>query len=153
MLTGAAGGLAADLSTGGLTLGAGLLIGAIVGALGAGGAAKAYNVLQGQEDGRVRWSTDFVAQRVRAALLLYLAVAHYGRGRGDWVQGEAPAHWAARVEETARAHAVTLDEAGRIAADGAEAGIVSARLEPLLGAMARDLLVGLYPEARRVFSS
>ena len=32
------------------------------------------------------WSADFLAQRVRAALLLYLAVAHFGRGRGDPVR-------------------------------------------------------------------
>ena len=30
---------------------------------------------------------------VEAALLRYLAVAHFGRGRGDWAEGEAPAHW------------------------------------------------------------
>jgi hypothetical protein len=41
VLTGAAGGLMADLSTGGLSLGAGMVIGAIVGALGGGGAARA----------------------------------------------------------------------------------------------------------------
>src|SRR4029077_3644490 len=69
MLTGAAGGLAADLSAGGVTLGAGMIIGAIVGALGAGGAAKAYNILQGQEDGRVRWSSEFAAQRAAALLM------------------------------------------------------------------------------------
>ena len=136
MLTGAAGGLAADLSTGGITLGAGMLIGAIVGALGAGGAAKAYNVLQGQEDGRVRWSADFVAQRVRAALLLYLAVAHYGRGRGDWVQGEAPAHWTPLVDEVVGQHWPPT--------------VVSR--EPNLHAMGRDLLVRLYPEAREILT-
>ena len=32
---------------------------------------------------------------VEAALLRYLAVAHFGRGRGDWAQGEAPPHWPA----------------------------------------------------------
>jgi hypothetical protein len=136
MLTGAAGGLVADLSAGGLTLGAGMLIGAIVGALGAGGAAKAYNVLHGQEDGRVRWSADFVAQRVRGALLLYLAVAHYGRGRGDWVQGEAPPHWPPLVEDVVRTHMPAVDEP----------------LEPALLAMGRDLLLRLYPEARAIFS-
>jgi hypothetical protein len=134
MLTGAAGGLAADLSAGGITLGAGMLIGAILGALGAGGAAKAYNVLHGQEDGRVRWSADFLAQRVRAALLLYLAIAHYGRGRGDWVQGEAPAHWAPLVDEVVRKHWPSAE----------------APREPDLGAMGRDLLIRLYPEARDI---
>lgn len=147
VLTGAAGGLMADLSTGGLSLGAGMVIGAIVGALGGGGAARAYNILQGQEDGRVRWSADFLAQRTRATLLLYLAVAHYGRGRGDWVEGEAPKHWPPLVEEVARAHDAMLanvreDESG---------DALAARLEPAISAAARDLLVRLYPEAGEIF--
>ena len=143
MLTGAAGGLAADLSTGGLTLGAGMLIGAIVGALGAGGAAKAYNLLQGQEDGRVRWSADFIGQRARAALLLYLAIAHYGRGRGNWIQGEAPPHWSPLVEEVVRTHL------GAIEGDTPQA--IAAQLEPRFAAMGRDILLRLYPDSHTIF--
>lgn len=149
VLTGAAGGLAADLSTGGLSLGAGMLIGAILGALGAGGAARAYNILQGQEDGRVRWSADFLAQRARAVILLYLAVAHYGRGRGEWVEGEAPAHWPPRVEEALRERLPALKAAWDDEAAGAEA--IAQRIEPELAAAARAVLVQLYPEAAPVF--
>jgi len=151
VLTGAAGGLAADLSTGGLSLGAGMLIGAILGALGAGGAARAYNILQGQEDGRVRWSADFLAQRARAVVLLYLAVAHYGRGRGAWVEGEAPAHWPALVEEVVRERDAALSTAWAPAADGTTPDDLAPRLEPILAAAVRDALVRLYPEARAIF--
>lgn len=151
VLTGAAGGLMADLSTGGLSLGAGMVIGAIVGLLGGGGAARAYNILQGQEDGRVRWSADFLAQRMRAALLLYLAVAHYGRGRGDWVEGEAPKHWPPLVEEVMRAHGSTLDAAWRSDDESMDADALATRIEPELTAAARELLVRLYPEARAIF--
>ena len=38
-------------------------------------------------------------ERFGAAILRYLAVAHYGRGRGDWVEGEYPAHWRPLVAE------------------------------------------------------
>ena len=146
MLTGAAGGLAADLSTGGLSLGAGMLIGAILGAIGAGSAARAYNILQGQEDGRVRWSPDFLAQRARAVLLLYLAVAHYGRGRGEWVEGEAPAHWPPLVDEVMRGRLAMLDQEG-----DTDAGAIAGRIEPELTAAARELLSRLYPDARALF--
>lgn len=151
VLTGAAGGLAADLSAGGLTLGAGMLIGAILGALGGGGAARAYNLLQGQEDGRVRWSGDFLARRTQAALLRYLAVAHYGRGRGDWVEGEAPSHWTALVEEVAGARKPALQVAWKMAQDGAASADVASRLEPELAAAVREMLVRLYPEAGELF--
>ncbi len=150
LVTGAAGGLAADLSTGGITLGAGMLVGAILGALGAGGAARAYNVLQGQEDGQVRWSAELLATQVQAALLRYLAVAHYGRGRGDWVEGEAPAHWPPLVAEAARGREAGLQEAWSFAAENTQAA--AARLEPELTAAARDLLVRLYPESAPIFT-
>ena len=90
LVSGALGGLAADLAAGGLTFGAGALIGGILGAIGMGGAAQAYNVAIGAEKGTIGWSAPFLTQRVGAALLRYLAVAHFGRGRGDWVQGGNP---------------------------------------------------------------
>ena len=151
LVTGAAGGLVADLSTGGITLGAGMLVGAILGAFGAGSAVRAYNVLQGQEDGRVRWSGELLATQVQIALLRYLTVAHYGRGRGEWVEGEAPAHWPPLVAEAVQARAAGFQEAWRIAAESTPAA-AAARLEPELTAAARDLLVGLYPEAAEIFA-
>ena len=150
-LTGAAGGLAADLSAGGLTLGAGMLIGAILGALGAGGAAKAYNIMQGQEDGRVRWTNEVLAQQTRSALVRYLAVAHYGRGRGEWVEGEAPRHWLPLVDEAVRARQAALLEAWRMAEAGSAAPEIAARLEPEITLAARDVLSRLYPESRELF--
>ncbi len=57
-------GLAADLAAGGLTFGAGALIGGILGALGAGGAAQAYNLALGAEKGTVGWSAPFLTQRL-----------------------------------------------------------------------------------------
>jgi hypothetical protein len=99
LVSGALGGLAADLAAGGFTFGAGALLGGVLGALGAGGAAQAYNLARGAQDGKVAWSAAFLTQRFAAALLRYLAVAHFGRGRGDWAQGEYPPHWHDLVEE------------------------------------------------------
>ena len=100
MLTGALGGLAADAAAAGMTFGAGAVAGAILGALGAGGAAQAYNAMHGIEEGRVRWSPQFLAGRPAEALLRYLAVAHFGRGRGEWTEAEHPPHWRTLVEQT-----------------------------------------------------
>ncbi len=151
LLTGAAGGLAADLSMGGLSLGAGMVIGALLGALGAGGAARAYNLVQGQEDGRVRWSGDFFLQHARASLLRYLAVAHYGRGRGDWVEGEAPPHWLPIVDREVRARQAALEGAWRMADEGWGSVEIVAALEHEVADAARSVLVALYPEAAPLF--
>ncbi len=47
IVTGALAGLKADLATGGLTFGAGLLAGGVLGALGAAGLARGYNLVRG----------------------------------------------------------------------------------------------------------
>jgi hypothetical protein len=152
MLTGALGGLAADLSAGGLTFGAGALIGGVLGALGAGGAARAYNVMQATGEGAVRWSPAFLSQRPGAALLRYLAVAHYGRGRGDWVEGEYPAHWQPLVDSVVAKRRPAFDAVWAMAEAGAEAGAIAQRLEPLLAQSAREVLARLYPETSAIFT-
>ena len=98
-LTGALAGLKADILSGGLTMGGGLLAGGVVGALGAAGLARGVNLVRGTEQSWVAWNADALNALLAAALLRYLAVAHFGRGRGDWATGEAPAHWQQVVDE------------------------------------------------------
>jgi hypothetical protein len=153
LVSGVLGGLAADLAAGGLTFGAGALIGGIVGALGASGAATAYNLVRGAVDGKVGWSLAFLAQRPAAALLRYLAVAHYGRGRGEWVEGEYPPHWQPLVDAVAVRHRDEIIAALPAADQGAGSGAIADALQPVIAAMAIETLVRLYPEAERVFES
>jgi hypothetical protein len=151
MVTGALGGLAADLSAAGLTFGAGALIGGIVGALGGAGAARAYNLVTGVDRGVVRWAPGFLSQRAAAALLRYLAVAHYGRGRGDWVDGEYPAHWTVVVDNVLEQYRAQFDAAWELTEHGASAAELQAQLQPALRTAARETLVRLYPQAAGIF--
>ena len=147
ILSGAVTGLAADLAAGGLTFGAGMLTGAVVGALGGAGVARALNVARGQSDDSVRWDDAFLERLVGSVLLRYLAVAHYGRGRGDYRDGEYPAFWRPRVEAAVAARRAEF--AGVFARRGA-AGDVAATAEalaPVLAGTARALLAELYPAA------
>ena len=93
-VTGALVGLKADLLSGGLTLGGGLIAGGVLGALGSAGLARCVNLVRGTGRSFVTWNAAALDTMVEAALLRLLAVEHFGRGRGDWVQGEAPPHWA-----------------------------------------------------------
>jgi len=145
-------GIAADLAAGGLTFGAGALIGATLGALGAGGAAKAYNLVRGAQDGRASWSSAFLTQRFSAALLRYLAVAHFGRGRGDWVDGEYSPHWRAVVDEATAAVHRELDAVWRRAENEASRDELERLLRPTITAAARTVLVRLYPEVAGIFA-
>jgi hypothetical protein len=151
LVSGALGGLAADLAAGGITFGAGALIGGILGALGAGGAARAYNLARGAKDGKVAWSPAFLTQRFTAALLRYLAVAHFGRGRGDWVEGEYPVHWHAQVDEAIDRYRVELESLWMRAEQGAGREEIERMLRPILTNAARDVLIRLYPNAADIF--
>jgi len=150
MVSGALGGLAADLASGGITFGAGALLGGILGVLGGGGVARAYNLARGAEDGRVRWSKEFLTQRFVAAILRYLAVAHFGRGRGDWVEGEYPAHWRPLANDVASQYLSEL-EAVWTSAERASAHEVAEQLAPIVRKAMREVLERLYPEAREMF--
>lgn len=150
--SGAATGLAADLAAGGLTLGGGMLVGGVLGALGAGGLARGYNLVRGEQHETVRWSEEFFTGLFCASLLRYLAVAHFGRGRGDYVESEHPAFWQSAVAETVEAEARFI----RSAWDRGKSGDAEALVEPLEALMTRSaarLLTRFYPEARDLFSN
>ena len=151
LMSGAVGGLAADLAAGGLTLGGGLIVGGVLGALGAGGAAKTYNLARGEEGAGVRWGEAFFTGLVRSALLRYLAVAHFGRGRGEWEEGEHPAFWQDAIADVLRpraGEARAIWEAGK--REGADA--LRPRVARLLTESAAEVLARLYPEARRILA-
>ena len=149
ILSGAAGGLAADLAAGGMTLGGGMLVGSVLGAFGAKTAARGFNMARGEETNGVRWSEEFLAGLVRSALLRYLAVAHFGRGRGEWEEGEHPTSWRTAVEQQVARDAGALRSAWNLAREGSDA--VASALEPILTGAAERLLINLYPEAREIF--
>jgi hypothetical protein len=98
VVSGAATGLSADLMAGGLTMGGGALLGAIVGALTMAGAAWGFNTTTDRDHPTVQFAEPFLRTLLVGAALRYLAVAHFGRGRGNFVEGEAPAFWQAEVE-------------------------------------------------------
>ena len=147
-VSGALGGLAADLAAGGLTFGAGALIGGLLGAAGMHGLARGYNLARGRDSTTVRWSPEFLTGRVMAAVLRYLAVAHFGRGRGDFVQAEYPAHWQAVVERAVSSRKAALEDAWTSAAQGAPAGLLEPGLRSEMRATVGEVLRTLYPQHR-----
>jgi hypothetical protein len=147
VVTGALTGLKADLATGGLTFGAGLLVGGVLGALGAAGIARGYNVVRGTEASVVRWSDEFLEGFFASALLRYLAVAHYGRGRGEWSESEHPAFWKDAVAETVAARREALRVIWAERGGECDAGRLGVALRGELSAAASGLLGRLYPDA------
>jgi hypothetical protein len=151
VLTGALAGLKADLASGGLTLGGGLLAGGLLGALGAAGLARGFNLVRGRDGTWVGWSDDALNAAAQDALLRYLAVAHYGRGRGEWTDGEHPAFWEPVVGQAVSAERDLWRDAWHSVPAGDAHGADGAGADALRRAVDRSgrrLLDALYPGRR-----
>ena len=157
VVSGALVGLKADLLSGGLTLGGGLIAGGLLGALGSAGLARCVNLVRGTESSWLSWNGEALDAIVEAALLRYLAVAHFGRGRGDWAEGESPPHWkdvvaaslAPHREALARLWSSRPPPGGDADDPDRESHRLTLRqaLEAIVRDAARATLSRLYPEA------
>lgn len=147
VVSGALTGLAADLAAGGLTFGAGMLTGAVLGALGGAGIARGLNLARGKSGAALRWDDAFLSGLVASALLRYLAVAHYGRGRGDWTETEYPPFWPPIVAEAVERRRDALAGLWSRREPACDADVIAQGLSGLLADATRDVLDGLYPGA------
>ncbi|MGH6622766.1 MAG: DUF3482 domain-containing protein, partial [Burkholderiaceae bacterium] len=153
VVTGALTGLKADLASGGLSFGAGMLVGGVLGGFAGAGVARGINTLRGSAEPSVQWSESFLDGLVRSALLRYLAVAHFGRGRGNYREGEAPAFWQEEVERAVAAESDTLHTLWDVARsrtvsktdDETDHDMVVEDLAHTLTRIAHGLLDRLYP--------
>jgi hypothetical protein len=115
------------------------------------------NVARDRTQATLMWDDAFLDALVVDVLLRYLAVAHFGRGRGDWAEGEAPAHWKEEVaaslapqrEMLARLWSGRPPPGGDADAAARESGRLALclELEPIVREAARATLSRLYPEA------
>jgi hypothetical protein len=145
VVTGALMGLKADILSGGLTLGGGMLAGGVLGALGGAGLARGYNQVKGIDKATLAWTPDVLDDLTRSALLGYLAIAHFGRGRGAWTHTEPPAFWVERIE------AALAPQWGKLHAVWANAGESDPQqsqveLQAVLLQASQAVLQSLYPE-------
>ncbi len=146
-ITGALAGLKADLATGGLTLGGGLLVGGVLGALGAAGLARGYNVIRGTERTEIGWTDDVLHGLAASSLLAYLAVAHFGRGRGEWTESEHPAHWQEAVRAVLDERRSALSSVWARRAGTRPEQELAGALQVELAETTRAVLARLYPQA------
>ena len=88
------------------------------------------------------WSESALDDFMLEAVLLYLAVAHYGRGRGDWAEGESPTFWKETVAEVLKHQ---KSERDGCAAHEGEASFDTDGWERRLSAAVGAVLEKLYP--------
>lgn len=143
-------GLAADLMTGGLSLGTGALVGGVMGAVGAAALAQGYNVYTHKDKKIVRWSPDSLTEALAKAAMLYLSIAHFGRGQGPWRRKESPQAWAAAVDAVLGSDGERLAHLWAQAAAAPAAPGVHAECAAVVQDLLRNVLLRLYPEAGAV---
>ncbi len=144
---GAMGGLIADLKMGGMTFGGGALVGGLAAGIGAYALIKSYNLVRGG-DQRLHWSREHFREQVRLSMLTYLAVAHFGRGRGEWEASAEPAHWNQIISEVIEEHADALDRLWKEAVEkGAMPEILSKTAQALIHDCLSCVLARLYPNS------
>ncbi|BET67972.1 hypothetical protein ASA1KI_28900 [Opitutales bacterium ASA1] len=132
---GAGAGGAIDAAVGGISFGAGMAFGAVVGALAAIGLGA--RDLSTREDAKVGWRIDAVARHLVVCLRAYLCVAHYGRGQGTWRDHAGPAHWNELVESVLARRRDVLERALAERGDASSAEVMRSGAE---------VLTALYPE-------
>ncbi len=147
VVSGALTGLAADLAAGGLTFGAGMLTGAVLGALGGAGIARGMNLARGKSGTVLRWDDALLSGLVASALLRYLAVAHYGRGRGDFAETEYPPFWPPLVAEVVERRRDALAALWSRREGECDAAAIAQALRDVLEDAAREALDRLYAGA------
>ena len=98
--------------------------------------------------GTVRWSDEFLDARLGAAIIRYLAVAHFGRGRGDFAASDPAPRWQAVVSAAlARGAAERATLWPGLRMDGAS----NTRLESVILDLLAEVLTQLYPEPAAFF--
>jgi hypothetical protein len=146
--TGAAMGASVDLLVGGLTLGAATALGALVG----GGAAFIGAAWKNRSTSGgatlVQLSDEMMQAMAEAALLRYLAVAHYGRGPIG-AEGELRPFWKSDVVAAVEARKAFLLPFWTAARTQPDSGKLALALAREIEAIARNVLGALYPDARQ----
>jgi hypothetical protein len=126
VVTGALAGLKADLLSGGLTMGAGLVAGGLLGALGAAGMAKGLNVVRGTDRSFAAWNEEALAPITQGLLQRHLVLVH-GLAPELAQQRLAPA----LAAQQPGLSALWRDRERRVDNEG-EAARLAQRLQPLL---------------------
>lgn len=146
VVTGALMGLKADILSGGLTLGGGMLAGGVLGAFGGAGLARGYNLVKGVEVPTLAWTPEVLDDLTRSALLGYLAVAHFGRGRGEWTASEPPAFWLERMDAALNNQLDALHGLWATATESHASPKFQTQLQAILIQTSQTLLLSLYPD-------
>ncbi|WP_114968076.1 DUF3482 domain-containing protein [Rhodoferax ferrireducens] len=150
VISGVLTGLVADLLAGGLTLGTGALVGGVLGATGGAALAKGYNVGTNKDKKVVGWSSDSLTEAFEKSLMLYLAIAHFGRGQGQWRPKEAPKAWSTSARLTVNRYKQRLQLLWSGIGSNPKTASAQTDCAILVRHSIRDVLLDIHPESNEL---
>lgn len=147
---GIATGVVADLLAGGLTLGSGAIVGGLLGGATSYALARGYNLAQAERN-TVRWKDQHLSNQLATCILLYLGVAHFGRGRGKWQDRKPSQIWERAVTEVTDRYEPALNAIWSRASKS-DGKIDATELRDVVKHVLRSVIQTLYPrESERFF--
>jgi hypothetical protein len=129
---------------------AGAVVGGVLGFFG----GEAWAERQaGRTPTPVTWSDEYLDMLVQDVIIRYLAIAHFGRGQGEYVMDpENPRFWVAKVNTLVSKQYTSLHEQWkRLREQGPAAQIEekATQLTALLTSITLELLWNTYPASKR----
>lgn len=150
-VSGLVGGLSADLVSGGMTFGGGALIGMLLGGATTFSLAYGFNLTQAGQN-MVRWSEAHFKSQIETIVMLYLAISHYGRGRGSWQDPvNNPGRWQELVKAGLEAEQAAWKKIWNKGGTASEPGALREPLEKEIRKLLVRVFSQLYPESADVF--
>ena len=150
-VSGLVGGLSADLISGGMTFGGGAIIGMLLGGATTFALARGYNLTRTGKN-QVRWTESHFVTQVKFIIMLYLAVAHFGRGRGLWQDPiNNPAHWEKVVDHEIERNQKRLGELWKRGETASGSATLDEQLNRFFRQSLSRILSRLYPDSAGIF--
>jgi hypothetical protein len=151
VVSGLVGGLSADLISGGMTFGGGAIVGMLLGGATTYALARGYNLTQTGQN-MVRWTEAHFLTQIQFLTMLYLAISHYGRGRGIWQDPvNNPTHWQEVVQQQLNEESDNWSKLWKKGGINSAPGTLQKPLKKALRQLLVRVFSQLYPESKEMF--
>ena len=151
VVSGLVGGLSADLISGGMTFGGGAIVGMLLGGATTYALARGYNLTQTGQN-MVRWTEAHFLTQIQFLTMLYLAISHYGRGRGIWQDPvNNPTHWQEVVQQQLNEESDNWSKLWKKGGINSATGTLQKPLKKALRQLLVRVFSQLYPESKEMF--
>jgi hypothetical protein len=134
-----------------MTFGGGAIVGMVLGGATTYALAMGYNLTQTGQN-MVRWTEAHFRNQVQFLIMLYLAVSHFGRGRGAWQDPvNNPAHWQDLLDQQIKDEAESWNSLWKKGGFRSDPSALGRALRKRFDQTISRLFRNLYPGSKKLF--